>query len=84
MRTLLPTLTLTGTLFLGACASHMAWTKPGVTQTEWTQDQYACERDTRMSAASFGNTYGRMSAAQRFYNKCLQAKGYSLIHKDDL
>ena len=84
MRKFIPTLTLAGALFLSACATQTVWTKPGVTQTEWAQDQYACERDTRMSTASFGNTYGYLYNAQKFYNKCLLAKGYAPMHKDDL
>ena len=67
---------------LGACAAPTIWTKPGITQAGWLQDQYACERDTRMSAASFGRL--QQYYAQKFYDKCLQAKGYSPIHKDDL
>ena len=37
-----------------------------------------------MSTASFGNTYGYLYNAQKFYNKCLLAKGYAPMHKDDL
>ena len=39
MRKFIPTLTLAGALFLSACATQTVWTKPGVTQTEWAQDQ---------------------------------------------
>jgi len=75
------TLTLTSSL-LGACATPTIWTKPDLTRAEWVQDQYACERDTRMSAASFGNIYVRDYYAQQFYHRCLQSKGYSQMKAD--
>jgi hypothetical protein len=33
-------------LLLTICASYQ-WSKPGVTQQEFSQDAYACERDAR-------------------------------------
>jgi hypothetical protein len=61
---------------LGACGAPTMWAKPGVSFEEWRADQYNCERDMRMSAASFGNVYTREYYAQQFYNRCLEAKGY--------
>ena len=81
MRTLIPTIILTATL-LGACAGPTIWTKPGVTQAEWAQDRYACERDTRMSAASFGGGVAQGYFAQKFFDKCLDAKGYYPVAKE--
>jgi hypothetical protein len=77
MRTLIPTLTLAGTLLLGACGAPAMWTKPGITFEEARSDQYACERDMRMSAASFGGGLAQDIFAQQFYTRCLQAKGYT-------
>lgn len=77
MRILIPALTLTGALLLGACAAQTVWTKPGVSREDWRSDQYSCERDTRMSAASFGGGVAQSYFAQQFYNRCLEAKGYS-------
>jgi hypothetical protein len=79
MRNLIPTLTLAGTLMLGACASPAMWTKPNVSFEDWRSDQYSCERDMRIGAASFGNGYTRAYYAQQFYNRCLEAKGYSRV-----
>ena len=68
---------------LGACAAPTIWTKPDITQAGWAQDQYACERDTRMSVASFGSIYTQQYYAQQFYNRCLQSKGYYPIAPED-
>jgi hypothetical protein len=77
-RTIL-TLTLASTLSLSACAAQPVWTKPGVSFESWRSDQYSCERDTRMSAASFGGGLAQGYYAQQFYNRCLQAKGYHQV-----
>jgi hypothetical protein len=77
-RTIL-TLMFTSALALGACAAQPVWTKPGVSFEDWRSDQYSCERDTRMSAASFGGGLTQGYYAQQFYNRCLQAKGYHQV-----
>jgi hypothetical protein len=74
MRTFI--LALTTTLALSACAGPTIWTKPGITAEGWAQDQYACERDMRMSAGSFGGIYVQDYNAKQFYSRCLQSKGY--------
>jgi hypothetical protein len=76
MPKLIPTLTLASTLVLGACAPQLVWVKPGASSEDWRRDQYSCERDTRMSAASFGGGIAQDYFAQQFYKRCLQAKGY--------
>lgn len=63
-----------------ACGGpSLVWYRPDANQTDWIQDRYACERDTRMSAASFGGTMMRDIHAQQFFARCLQAKGYTQI-----
>jgi hypothetical protein len=62
---------------LGACAAPALWTKPGVTAEEWRTDQYSCERDARMSVLLFGGGIVGAIEAQRFYDKCLYARGYA-------
>ena len=61
---------------LGACAPTM-WTRPGTSDAEWRVDQYACERDARMSAISFGGGISGAIEAKRFHDKCLEVKGYT-------
>lgn len=73
----LRTLLLSGALLLGACTPATLWTKPDITAEGWRQDQYTCERDMRMSSASFGHSYVREYYAKQFYARCLESKGYS-------
>ena len=77
--TIVTTALLGLTLTLGACAPTPLWHKDGVTAQQWERDRYGCERDTRMSAASFGGIYTRDYNAQQFFNRCLQANGYTRV-----
>jgi hypothetical protein len=77
MKRLLGTLVLS--TCLSACTAQGVWTKPELTLATWQHDQYACERDMRMSIASFGHLYTRAYYAQKFYHKCLEVKGYTKI-----
>jgi hypothetical protein len=77
MKRLIGTILLSA--LLGACAAPNIWTKPDVTAEEWRSDQYSCERDMRMSIASFGSIYTRDYYAKQFYARCLQSKGYSVV-----
>ena len=77
VRWLWPALVALGGLWLGACASTPVWDKAGgVTQAQWQRDSYECERDARMSTASFGGGVVGQVRAEQFYARCLQAKGY--------
>jgi hypothetical protein len=65
------------TLSLGACAATApTWVKMNGDYTTWQADQYTCERDMRMSAASFGGIYVREYNAQQFYDRCMRARGW--------
>lgn len=81
MRKLIPALALAGALFVSACAPSLPptyWAKTDGTTGTWQQDRYDCERDTRMTMASFGRTPAvREILADRFFDRCLIAKGYS-------
>jgi hypothetical protein len=72
-------LALTVTVARSASAKPIVWTKTDATAEGWAQDRYACERDVRMSAGSFGNIYVQDYNAQQFFNRCLQSKGYSPV-----
>ena len=66
------TIAIASSVLLGGCAQTY-WTKPGFNAADWQRDNYECERDARMSAASFG---GNVFSAVDFFNRCLRAKGY--------
>jgi hypothetical protein len=64
-------------LLLGACASEpTTWVKMDGHAETWPKDRYECERDARMSAASFGTGLVASRRAQQFFDQCLRAKGY--------
>jgi len=64
-------------LALGGCMAPSVWSKPGLTQEEWLADSYACERDTRGAAQSFGGGIDGMLQARDFLARCLRSKGYA-------
>jgi len=70
-------LTAAASLTLSGCMAPMVWSKPGLTQEEWLADSYACERDTRGAAQSFGGGIDGMLQAREFLARCLRSKGYA-------
>lgn len=65
-------------LALTGCAEPDMWVKAGTTQVDYQKDSYECERDARMSAASFGGGLAGAMNAQGFYRRCMVAHGYTL------
>lgn len=62
-------------LSLTACA-QVYWEKPGVSEQEYAQDRYECERDRRQSYFD-ENEDG--FAQMRFEELCMRSKGYNKI-----
>lgn len=63
----------------GGCAPDSRhFVKDGVSPEEYRADAYACERDTRMSAGSFGTGVTAPTYAQNFAIRCMASKGYRL------
>jgi hypothetical protein len=71
-------------LLLGctACAPSYLWTHSRYSEAAWQADRYACERDTRMSYASFGSSVVGEVMAERFMARCLESKGYYRVKVD--
>jgi len=68
-------------LAAGACAQskdYLVWYKEGASDADLQQAQYECERDTRMSAASFGPGPLGTANAQAFAQRCMNSKGFTL------
>jgi hypothetical protein len=61
---------------LAGCAP-MVWDKAGVTQDDYNQDSYQCERDTRQSGYFGGGVVGAMNQRD-FFKRCMVAHGYTL------
>lgn len=61
-------------LGLAACAD-VKYYKPGATMGDFRVDSYACERDARSVAASFGSSFGGVATA-KFYGRCMASKGW--------
>jgi hypothetical protein len=53
------------------------WDKPGATHTDYDQDSYACEKDTRQSGYFGGGIIGGLNARE-FFKRCMAAHGYEL------
>ncbi|MFO1160936.1 MAG: hypothetical protein U1E60_19000 [Reyranellaceae bacterium] len=68
-------------LLVAACAGPDVWERAGATQSDFQKDSYECERDARMSAASFGAGIAASLNARDFYRRCLTAHGYTLRPK---
>lgn len=62
---------------LGGCADDVYY-KEGATQADFQRDSYECERDARMSAASFGGGIAGAMEARNFYRRCMGVRGYRL------
>jgi hypothetical protein len=68
-------------LLAAGCAQQggeLVWSKEGAAEGEREAAQYDCERDTRMSAASFSGGLQGAGEAQAFYGRCMSAKGFYL------
>lgn len=66
-------------LYLGACAPpplEERFYKNGVSIEQQNQDEYECEKETRMATASFGRGPAATANAREFAWKCMRAKGY--------
>lgn len=64
-------MTLTG------CA-QIYWEKPGVSDQEYSQDVYECERERRQSYFDEEEGY---YAKQRFEEMCMRSRGYHKIER---
>ena len=69
-------LLLASGIVLTSCAETV-WVESGATQADFKRDSYECERDTRMSAASFGGGFSGALGAQSFVERCMDVKGWS-------
>jgi len=67
-------------LLAGGCASEpndRIWQKDNPKPDELRQVSYECERDTRMSAGSFGrNPYMASGQASVFFEQCMNARDW--------
>jgi hypothetical protein len=65
-------------LVLAGCAGQgeMIWHKEGAPPADTNTALYECERDTRMSAASFSGGIQGAGEAQAFMGRCMNARGY--------
>lgn len=72
------TIAAVATCLLTGCGGPDIWDKAGANQTDFQKDSYGCERDARMSAASFGTGLAAALNAREFYRKCMVAQGYTL------
>ncbi len=68
-------LTIVILLTLCACA-QVYWEKPGVSEQEYAQDRYECEKDRRQS---YFNESEMGYAENRFEDLCMHSKGYTKI-----
>ena len=66
----------------GGCAKTI-WTKPGLTESDYRADDYACERDMRQSGYFGGGLAGALSA-KGFFERCMGAKGYHKATEEEL
>jgi hypothetical protein len=70
---------LLGIVALGAivgCADERKLYRDNTSQADYNKDAYECERDTRMSAVSFGGGIVGSMNAKDFAIRCMQARGY--------
>src|SRR5690348_11555147 len=71
-------------LALSACASQMAWEKPGASQNEFAQDRYVCMQQSQQpSSSAFVNAYGGAASSGvitngNLFNACMNSRGWSL------
>lgn len=63
-------------LVAGCAGDTRRFYKDGVDLAQYERDAYECERDTRMSAVSFGGGVTAPTFARNFAIRCMQAKGY--------
>ena len=63
---------------LAGCGGPDIWDKAGGTQADFQKDSYACERDARTVAASFGSGLVAAIQGRDFFRRCLTAHGYTL------
>lgn len=65
-------------LSVAGCGDDGVWTKQGATYADYRTASYECERDTRMSAVSFGTSILAQHYAQEFFAKCMNTRGFYL------
>jgi hypothetical protein len=58
---------------------QLVWVKDGASNADLQLALYECERDTRAAALSFGGGITGAAEAQAFAQRCMSAKGYSLV-----
>lgn len=68
-------------VLLAGCAQNV-WVRPGgVSEAQFQSDRFACERDSRQSGY-FGTGLAGAIEIQQFFNRCMNAKGYSLQDRE--
>ncbi len=73
-----PAIILLAFLALAACADERKFYRAGATLGDFKADTYACERDARGVAASFGGGIMAGLEARNFGRRCMEAKGWEL------
>ena len=69
-------LAVLASLSLAGCADERRLYRDNTSQADYQKDAYECERDTRMSASSFGGGIVGSMNANDFAIRCMQARGY--------
>jgi hypothetical protein len=65
-------------LSVASRAQPRQWAKDGATEQDYAEDSYSCEKDTRQSSYFGGGLVGTINM-QNFFNRCMQAHGWSLV-----
>jgi len=69
-------------LFIG-CAAQYVWKHPDHNdQARFNRDAYECERDMRQSGYFGGGLTGQINA-QQFQERCMVARGYYKVRRDE-
>lgn len=63
-------------LLLQGCGQPWEWASTGNASVDFSKASYECERDMRMSAASFGDGIMRQYYADQFVIRCMSYKGW--------
>ena len=63
-------------LVAGCATDNRRFYKADGRYNDPTADRYECERDTRMSASSFGRGFTAQYYAEQFFIRCMAAKGW--------
>ena len=78
-------LALAGTLMLTGCVAKKTFTKPGLTQTQWSQDLAECEYEVALSTqnvnygytSTFAQALDQALRRRDLIEMCLKVRGYT-------